>query len=894
MKRLLLVLWLCLPLSLSAQQEGLISLEGFLFNTDAAGEAYIMGHRTSQTELAGMLVVPEFVTDTASGTSYPVVSVQGFAGYSLLTGLSLPEGLKTIGDRTFEQCTGLVGNLVLPSTLETIGQSAFYGCRGLTGDLSIPSSVTTIGRRAFQLCSGFTGTITLSEGLTSIPAHAFSGCTGITGNLIIPSSVTSIGDYAFYRCLALTGTLTLDDNLTEILMNAFAFCGFTGTLDLPANLTLLDRGAFASCNFTGTLVIPSGITSISAFAFERCAGFSSVVLPPNLTEIDMQSFGDCTGLQGELLLPATLKKIGSNAFIRCSGLSGTLNLPSGLESIGYSTFSACTGFTGRLDIPNSVTSIGQSAFSYCRGLTGLTLSENLTEILYGTFLQCTGLTGRLDIPNSVTTIAGNAFYNCYQLEGELLIPPSVRSIGVQAFASCTGFTKLTLPSTPLEMLRGAFYRCSGIVEPVSIPMGVTVLSMDLFRDCTSLPAVELPTSLVSIEEYAFANCSALQLPAFPQGLEVVGRYAFYQCKNLTGDLILPHTVTQVQENAFQSCKRLTGFSLAEGSLLEQLGQFVWANCDSLEYVDLSHVPASVMSGKSLVRKPSDDARCPFRNMSEHTVVYLPDGCTPEKSVDVYPVNNVLDGVCREFSVQDAWDYELPHPFTALKATYNSTSTENYRTFSGTTCKTVYLPYPSTVPTGMRAYRLTRRHRHVGDTYEYYFVFSALPVGEKMEANTPHLLLVTDGGTHQFGEETNVRVPATPAVDAAAQGDLDGEWLFCGTTEKISNADAAAQGAYNLKNNVWHPISTDEPSGHVAPFRCFIKPASGSSAPVRGFAIYLADSEGEDTQTAIAATHAALARGQARIHNLQGHYLGTDFDSLPQGLYLVNGQKVYKP
>ena len=31
----------------------------------------------------------------------------------------------------------------------------------------------------------------------------------------------------------------------------------------------------------------------------------------------------------------------------------------------------------------------------------------------------------------------------------------------------------------------------------------------------------------------------------------------------------------------------------------------------------------------------------------------------------------------------------------------------------------------------------------------------------------------------------------------------------------------------------------------------------------------------------------------RIYNLQGQYLGTDFDVLPKGLYIVNGKKVVK-
>lgn len=45
-----------------------------------------------------------------------------------MTSMKLPEGLITIGARTFQNCSSLQWEVVFPKTLETVGDSAFYGC----------------------------------------------------------------------------------------------------------------------------------------------------------------------------------------------------------------------------------------------------------------------------------------------------------------------------------------------------------------------------------------------------------------------------------------------------------------------------------------------------------------------------------------------------------------------------------------------------------------------------------------------------------------------------------------------------------------------------------------------------------------------------------------------
>ena len=98
------------------------------------------------------------------------------------------------------QYTTSIKNLNIKEGVTSISDYAFYQCSGLTGDLVIPNSVTEIGRYAFSFCSGLTGDLIIPDSVTSIGDYAFYNCKGLTGNLVIPDSVKSIGSGAFSEC----------------------------------------------------------------------------------------------------------------------------------------------------------------------------------------------------------------------------------------------------------------------------------------------------------------------------------------------------------------------------------------------------------------------------------------------------------------------------------------------------------------------------------------------------------------------------------------------------------------------------------------------------------------------------------------------------------------------
>ena len=98
-----------------------------------------------------------------------------------LTGVTIPNTVKTIGNSAFMGCAGLT-SLEIPSSVKLIGKSAFYDCNGLTnvtiGNTTIPSGTArsvVIDETAFSSCDNLTK-VTIRNVVKSIGRHAFSSC----------------------------------------------------------------------------------------------------------------------------------------------------------------------------------------------------------------------------------------------------------------------------------------------------------------------------------------------------------------------------------------------------------------------------------------------------------------------------------------------------------------------------------------------------------------------------------------------------------------------------------------------------------------------------------------------------------------------------------------------
>ena len=161
--------------------------------------------------------------------------------------------------------------------------------KSLLTSVSIPDTVTTIGAYAFSDCTGLKNII-IPGSVTRIGEYAFSDCTALT-NAIIQDGVSEIMEGAFIGCRSLIH-VDIPDSVTEIGSHVFEDCSSLERITLPSGIKKLREGLFAYCTNLRTFIIPDGVTEIEDWVFEDCDKLASIVVPKSVVCIrSISAFG---------------------------------------------------------------------------------------------------------------------------------------------------------------------------------------------------------------------------------------------------------------------------------------------------------------------------------------------------------------------------------------------------------------------------------------------------------------------------------------------------------------------------------------------------------------------------------------------------------------------------
>ncbi len=607
------------------------------------------------------------------------IGEDAFSYCSGLTSVDIPDSVTSIGYEAFYNCSGLT-SVEIGDSVTRIGGYAFRGCSGLTS-VDIPDSVTSIGEDAFSGCSGLTS-VDIPDSVTSIGSSAFSGCSGLNSITIpfVGYSESEAGSSALFGYIFGTSSYT---GGTAVKQYYSSSSNDYETYYIPSSLRSvtvtggnIDYGAFYNCSRLTSVTIGDSVTTIDSYTFYNCSRLTSVTIGDSVTRIGSYAFYNTgvynnasnwendvlyidnwlidtkTNIGGEYTIKSSCVGVADSAFDGRSGLTSitipfvgaskdatgssalfgyifgtssytggtavkqyynsgsssyiTYYIPSSLRSvtitggnIGYSAFDNCNMLTS-VTIGDSVTSIGAAAFSGCTGLTSVDIPDSVTSIGSSAFSGCTGLTS-VDIPDSVTSIGSYAFSYCSGLTS-VVIPDSVTSIGSSAFSGCTGLTSVTIGDSVKSIGCEAFYYCSDLKEvhiadlaawykisfngyysnPLyyagNLYLNGEILSGDLV----------IPDSVTSIGEGAFYGCSGLTSIDIPDSVTSIGSYAFSYCSGLTS-VDIPDSVTSIGSGAFYYCTSLTSVTI--GDSVKSIGCEAFYNWNGLKEVHIADLAA---------------------------------------------------------------------------------------------------------------------------------------------------------------------------------------------------------------------------------------------------------------------------------------------------------------
>ena len=377
-----------------------------------------------------------------------------FDGKIGLLEITLPAGLKAIGNNAFNGCFALRNEVTIPAGVETIGSYAFAGCRNAKFNPALPETLTAIGDYAFQNCANLYA-VTLPASLQTIGAHAFEASN--VQEAVLPAGLKTIGAYAFRHC----------SNITRVT--------------LPDGLTTLGEGAFQQCEalVTADLMNPMDITSIPRYAFDGCSGLRNVYLPFFIEAVGDYAFRDCASLR-QIQFVAPTKTIGAYAFSGCRSLKSLdLFKCENFTTIGSYAFSGCTSLKS-LNLPKSLETIGAYAFSGCQAISVI----SSPSLVPPTIASESALNG-IDKDVCVLTMPKSVYLDYFRAPywGQFVEYTASVLVGVDGQGSVMYSNNFGTAPTPVKV--AAFYATTGEGEGVEEDEGdgITAEAYDSANIC---------------------------------------------------------------------------------------------------------------------------------------------------------------------------------------------------------------------------------------------------------------------------------------------------------------------------------------------------------------------------------------------------------------------------
>lgn len=316
--------------------------------------------------------------------------------------------------------------------------------------------------------------------------------------------------------------------------SACAYLDWLTEVDIPDSVVEIGYYAFGVCTFLETVNMGDNVEIIDDYAFIACESLKEVNFGAGVKVIENNAFDSCYSLE-EIAIPDGVEVLQDRTFDRCSGLQ-SVYLPDSIYFIGNDAFSLCESLR-EITIPEGVVYIGEYAFNGCSSLEQIALPatvgyiqeaafrfcDSLTDVYYSGTQEARDLTN-IDIENDPLYDA-TWHYGWIGPMPPVATDPNAGSSGISfTYSNVDGGVKITGiwgDGTNVD-----------VVIPGEIDGQPVVGIGDFAFSYSDITSLVIPESVTYIEEYAFSGCESLISVSLPSTMESIGTAAFNNCTSL--------------------------------------------------------------------------------------------------------------------------------------------------------------------------------------------------------------------------------------------------------------------------------------------------------------------------------------------------------------------------
>ncbi|WP_295090691.1 leucine-rich repeat protein [Ruminococcus sp.] len=599
------------------------------------------------------------ITDICVPGVVKTIHSDAFKSCDSLKNIVIEEGVIAIDDYVFSRCPA-IESITFPFAAwnddeleewrnssfsvtdffaDRFEDEAYYDAACIHGwDWSVPKSLKTINitggtriqKGAFAGLSSVE-TINLPNSITIIGESAFLGCSSLK-KLKLPNKLDYIGPYAFKNCSSL-GNLTIPSEVTTIKHNVFENCISMTEVKLGKNVKTIGEAAFSGCTSLRNAIIEGCEDGIGKQLFRDCTALESITLSYagfNYKDAESSSLSNAelaklfNEKSNELFykaegrdeyIPKTLKsitilggtRIPNHAF---SGFSQVDNIviPDSITTIGNSAFKNAAAIKQN-PMNDNITTIGENAFENCTGITDITFGKKVETIGEAAFRGCTGVT-ELHVPENAASIGNEAFAGCKELK-TAVVEGGSQKLGDRLFNNCTSLESVTLPFAGYSLVMvnskgtGAnlvyMFNCNESEETYDtlsakndkcfIPKSlknITVLGgekipKNAFYGFSGIENIIIPDSVTYVDDNAFYKCESLTENVMNDNITFIGEKAFADCTGIK-NIVLGDSLATIDKQAFKGCSGVEELIIPENVTV--VDNYAFSDCSGLKYAEI--------------------------------------------------------------------------------------------------------------------------------------------------------------------------------------------------------------------------------------------------------------------------------------------------------------------